>query len=196
MKLLIVTATNRKNSLTSSVSLIVQGIYRRLGEEANSGEKPNLIEEPKILDLKQIPFKDIVENPFAGAAPCALSPFLKEIAQACGLIIICPEYNGGVPGLIKHFIDHWIYPDSFVAKPVCFIGLGGKFGAFNPISHLQGIFLYRHSFVFPIRVFIQNVSEVLKEGQIEDENINRLLIKQAKNFIKFTTAVKAVDFKF
>lgn len=184
VKLLIITATNRENSLSSSVSLIVQGLYRRLGEEA------------KILDLKQIPFKDIVKSPFAGPPPPALSPFLKEIAQACGLIVVCPEYNGGIPGLIKHFIDHWIYPDSFVAKPVCLVGLGGKFGAFNPVSHLQEIFLYRHSFVFPLRVFIQNVSEVLTEGQIKDKNINQLLTTQASNFIKFVTALKTQEFNF
>ena len=184
MKLLIVTATNRKNSLSSSVSVIVQGIYRRLGEE------------PKILDLKQVPFKDIVESPFSGPPPASVQPFLKEIAQAQGLIIICPEYNGGIPGLIKHFIDHWIYPESFVAKPVCLVGLGGKFGAFHPISHLQGILLYRHSFVFPVRVFVQNVSEILKDGKITDENIYRLLTKQAGNFIKFVTALKTQAFDF
>lgn len=179
---LIVTATNRKDSMTFSVSQIVQKIYKKIGEET------------EILDLKNIPFKDLVEEPFSNPPPNSLKSYLNQIVKAEALILVCPEYNGGIPGLIKHFIDHWIYPDSFVYKPICFIGLGGKFAALTPISHLQSIFLYRHSFVFPIRVFIQNVSEVLKEGQIKDENINKLLLKQAENFTKFITALKTQSF--
>ena len=179
---LIISSTNRKNSLTLSVSQIVKKIYQKLGEPV------------EILDLRDIPFKDIVEEPYLPQAPLSLKPHLNQVAQAEAIIMVCPEYNGGPPGLIKHFIDHWIYPDSFVYKPICFIGLGGKFAAFNPVSHLQSIFLYRHSFVFPLRVFIQNVSEVLKEDQIHDENINHLLLKQAQNFIKFVSALKTQPF--
>ena len=178
---LIITSTNRQNSLSSSVSKIVQKIYQKLGEEV------------EILDLKQVPFKDIVEEPYS-EIPSSLKPYLDKVAKAEGLIFVCPEYNGGIPGLIKHFIDHWIYPDSFVYKPVCFIGLGGKFAALIPITHLQSIFLYRHSFVFPIRVFIQNISQILKEDDILDENIKDLLLKQARNFIKYVKALKTQSF--
>ena len=181
MKLIII-STNRKNSLSSSLSLVVKGIYEKLEEKT------------EILDLKDIPFKDIVENPYS-ESPYSLKPYLDKVAQAEGLILICPEYNGGIPGLIKHFIDHWIYPDSFVYKPVCLIGLGGKFGALTPITQLQNIFLYRHSFVFPIRVFIQNVSEILKKGDIQDENIKNLLLKQAKNFTNFIKALQTQTFE-
>ena len=180
---LILTATNRENSFSLLVAQAIRKIYKELGEELD------------ILDLRQIPFKDMVEEPFSGQPHSpSLKPYLSQVAQAEGLILVCPEYNGGFPGLIKHFIDHWIYPDSFVYKPVCFIGLGGKFGALTPISHLQAIFLYRHSFVFPIRVFIQNVSQVLKNGTVQDANISQLLHRQAENFIKFTAVLKKQNF--
>ena len=180
--ILIITATNRKNSLSSITAKIVQKIYK------------NLEEEVEILDLKEVPFESIIKEPFSPQAPDSLKPYLTKVSQSTAIILICPEYNGGIPGLIKHFIDHWIYPDSFVYKPICFIGLGGKFGALNPINHLQSIFLYRHSFVFPIRVFIQNVSQIIKEEKIVDDNINQLLLKQAKNFIKFVQALKSQNF--
>jgi len=179
---LIITATNRKKALSLSVSKIVQNIYQDMGEQIN------------LLDLKEVPLKNTIEDPFTKNSSEDLKPYLKKVASAEALILVCPEYNGGIPGLIKHFIDHWIYPESFVYKPICFIGLGGKFGALNPISHLQSIFIYRHSFVFPIRVFIQNVSEILKDGKIQDNNVNELLIKQARNFIKFTSALKNQSF--
>ena len=180
--ILIITATSRKNSLSSVTAKIVQKIYRGLEEKV------------EILDLKEVPFEPIIKEPYPSQVHPALKPYLNKVAQSTAIILICPEYNGGIPGLIKHFIDHWIYPDSFVYKPVCFIGLGGKFGALNPINHLQSIFLYRHSFIFPIRIFIQNVSQIIKEEKIEDDNINQLLLKQAKNFIKFVKALKSQNF--
>ena len=180
---LIITATNRKEALSLKIAFIVKKIYENLGD--NSVE---------ILDLKQVPFKDIVENPFSSKASSCLQKLLDKVVQAEALILICPEYNGGIPGLIKHFIDHWIYPESFVYKPVCFIGLGGSFGALNPILHLESIFMYRHSFVFPLRVFIQNVAQILKNEEINNEGINQLLEKQAGNFIKFIRALKTEKF--
>ena len=178
---MIIPATNRKNALTFSVSKIIKNIYSDLDHPA------------EILEFQQIPFQDFVREPYQ-PPPSSLKPYLHKVARAEALIIVCPEYNGGIPGLIKHFIDHWIHPDSFVYKPVCFIGLGGKFGAFNPISQLQSIFLYELSFVFPLRVFIQNVHKVLKDGKIQDTNINQLLLRQAENFIKFTSALKTQSF--
>ena len=180
---LIITCTNRKNSLSLELSHIVKKIYEDLGELSN-----------EILDIQEIPFQELIDTPYSTPPSPTLKKYLLKIVQAEALILVCPEYNGGIPGLIKHFIDHWIYPGSFVYKPVCFIGLGGKFGALNPILHLESIFIYRHSFVFPLRVFVQNVPQVLKNREIQDENIINLLKKQAKNFIKFTKALQTEKF--
>ena len=180
---LIITSTTRTESLSLKTAHIVKKIYSDLGDDS-----------VQICDLKKIPFQNMLEQPYQKPSDPNLKLRLEQVAKAKALIIICPEYNGGIPGLIKHFIDHWIYPDSFVYKPICLIGIGGKFGALNPISHLQSIFLYRHSFVFPIRVFIQNIQNILKEEQLLDKNIKNLLYKQAENFIKFVKALETQKF--
>ena len=181
---LIITATNRENALTFQVARIVRGLYEKLKEPC------------EILDLRDVPFSEMAEKPYTKetADSAALRPFTDKVAKAEALILICPEYNGGIPGLIKHFIDHWRHPDSFVYKPVCLIGLGGKFGALRPVEHLQNVFLYRHSFVFPVRVFIQNVSDILRDGELKDQNINDLLQKQARGFSQFVKALKTEQF--
>lgn len=179
---LILAATNRPSALTLKVAQHVQSIYQKQGESVD------------LLDLKEVPLKDIVECPYKKDPPQSIKPYLDQVAQAEALIVVCPEYNGGPPGLIKHFIDHWHYPESFVHKPVCFVGLGGKFGALRPIEQLQNIFLYRHSFVFPLRVFIQNIETLLKEGSLKDTHTNRLLEKQAQNFTSFVKALNSATF--
>ncbi|MGI9549381.1 MAG: NADPH-dependent FMN reductase [Bdellovibrionales bacterium] len=181
---LIITATTREASLSLQVAKIVQNIYKTLDEQV------------EILDLKEVPFSKIVQKAYQKESLSDIQVYLDQIAQAEALIIICPEYNGGIPGLIKHFIDHWIYPDSFVFKPVCLIGLGGRFGALRPLEHLQNIFLYRHSFVFPIRVFLQNIQNLLKNGKITEESVQKNLFDQACYFQKFVKALQTSSLNF
>ncbi|MEZ4873554.1 MAG: NAD(P)H-dependent oxidoreductase [Bdellovibrionales bacterium] len=106
-----------------------------------------------------------------------------------GLIFVVPEYNGSYPGALKYFIDHWDYPASFEHKPVCFIGLGGRFGGLRPVEHLQGVLGYRNAFMFPDRVFITNVWDIFKDSEITDDNIAQLLKVQASGFQKFVRAL-------
>ena len=181
---LIISATSREGALTLQVAHIVKRLYDELKEPCG------------ILDLRDVPFSEMAASPYtkSAAASPALKPFTDQIAGAEALILVCPEYNGGIPGLIKHFIDHWRHPESFVYKPVCLIGLGGKFGALRPVEHLQNVFLYRLSFVFPIRVFIQNVQNILQDGELKDQNINDLLRQQARNFSRFVRALKTESF--
>ena len=89
-----------------------------------------------------------------------MKPLIDRIDRAEGLYLICPEYNGSYPGVIKTFIDYWSYPKSFEKRPVCFTGLGGVFGGLRPVEHLQQIFGYRNAFIFPERVFLQNVCRI------------------------------------
>lgn len=51
-------------------------------------------------------------------------PFVDAVEHAKRLVIISPEYNGGIPGALKLFIDLLPNRDTnLVAMPVCFIGV-------------------------------------------------------------------------
>lgn len=148
-------------------------------------------EQVEIIDLKEI--KSFLHNDLHyGKISEDIKPYIDKIVSSEGLIVVCPEYNGSMPGVLKYFIDHLKFPDSFEYRPVCFVGLGGMFGALRPVEHLQQIFGYRNAYVYPERVFIMNVHKVLDaEGQIKDETMNQLLLKQAQGFQKFTQALRA-----
>ena len=178
---LIISATNRKGSLSLQVSHIVKGIYQELKEPC------------EVLDLKSVDFQSVINDPYPETLPSGLKPACDRVLDAEALVIVCPEYNGSFPGILKFFIDHWHYPGSFVHKPVCLIGLGGRFGALRPLEQLAGIFFYRNSFLFPERVFISQITEVLKKGCITDSDLLVRLKTQAENFIKFTKALKEAD---
>jgi NAD(P)H-dependent FMN reductase len=173
----IISGTDRPGSNTLKISKFIQGIYKDLGEDV------------EIMDLQELK-KHLHDDLLYGTPSDGIKPYLQKILSSDGLIVVTPEYNGSMPGILKYFIDHMKFPDSFEYRPVCFVGLGAMFGALRPVEHLQQVFGYRNAFVYPERVFLMNVfKNVDGEGNLTDEVSKNLLIKQAKGFRKFTDAL-------
>lgn len=130
---------------------------------------------------------------FRGLAAAAFKPFSDTVLSAKGLVLVTPEYNGGMPGVLKYFIDMLKFPESFEAKPVCFVGLSaGMWGALRPIEQLQQIFGYRNAHLYPQRVFLPGIHGLLNDaGEIADAEIAGRLAAQAKGFVEFVAKLKA-----
>jgi NAD(P)H-dependent FMN reductase len=176
----IIVGTNRKGSRSLDVARLVLELYKKLGTPA------------QIMELTEIGLESLTPDHYGSEAkPSKVVNGVSRINRAEGLVIICPEYNGSYPGALKYFIDQWTYPESFEHRPVCFIGLGGRFGGLRPVEHLQQVFGYRNSFIFPDRVFIQNVWSALKDGQLTDGTLQNLLESQAQGFCRFIKALRS-----
>ncbi|MDZ4084291.1 MAG: NADPH-dependent oxidoreductase, partial [Bdellovibrionales bacterium] len=69
-------------------------------------------------------------------------------------------------------------------------------GGLRPVEHLQQVFGYRNSFMFPERIFLINVfqhykkTEANPEGRLKDPLILSLMEKQAAGFRTFVDALK------
>jgi NAD(P)H-dependent FMN reductase len=113
----------------------------------------------------------------------------QRVLDASGLHVITPEYNGSFPGVLKYFIDMLKFPESFVQKPVAFVGeAAGMWGALRSVEQLQHIFGYRHAHIFPERVFISTVHDKLDEaGKLRDADIDARLQKQVTRFAHFVS---------
>jgi NAD(P)H-dependent FMN reductase len=173
----IISGTDRADSNSLKVSKYIQTLYRELGEEV------------EIIDLREIR-GELTSGPHYGKdQPAGLAKEISKVVASEGLIVVCPEYNGSMPGILKYYIDHMKFPDSFEYRPVCFVGLGGMFGGMRPVEHLQQVFGYRNAFVYPQRVFLMNVHKVMKDGVPEDALMQDLLRAQAKGFLRFTQAL-------
>ncbi len=180
----IIVGTDRVGSNSKRIADVVQKIYKDLGEEV------------ELLELQDV-MKGLVASPqYGNVTDPVLLQAVKKVDQSDGLIIVSPEYNGSMPGALKYFIDHLKYPDAFEGRPVCFIGLGGMFGGLRPVEHLQQVFGYRNSFVFPERIFIMNVWNQFKKtdtnpnGEFRDSLILGLMKNQARDFTIFVDALK------
>lgn len=170
---LIISGTNRKESYSLRVSKVVERIYKDLKEPC------------EVLSLMDVPFKETFDDPYSGTLPARFKSFAQKVEEAKRLVIVCPEYNGSFPGILKYFIDHWPYPGSFTYKPVCLIGIGaGVFGGLRALEHLQGILLYRKGCICPEKVLIGDVQNVVRDSVIKDKSLMERLQLQAKKFIE------------
>ena len=175
----ILAGTNRPNSRSLELSKVIKGFYDDL--EVSS----------EIMELEKIGLAELKPSHYAEEKPTGVAAAVEELLQADGLHVVVPEYNGSMPGALKYFIDHWKYPDSFEHRPVCFVGIGGRFGGLRPVEHLQQVFGYRNAFIYPDRVFISNVWNVLKDGHLTDETISGLIKMQSQGFCRFIQALKS-----
>lgn len=180
----LITGTNRAGSRTKQVAQHVEAIYADL-------KVPRT-----VLDLASLPLEVFAPTAYA-EKPKSFQPFAEAVLQSTGLVVITPEYNGGIPGVLKYFIDLLKFPESFCKRPVCFVGLSaGQWGALRPVEQLQQIFGYRNAFIYPERVFIPNVNAVLDNaGHLTNPEIFGRLKSQAVGFVEFVECLQGVKLR-
>lgn len=178
--IVILSGTNRPQSNTRRIAGQISEIYTQLRIEH------------RLLDLAEMP-QDIFLPTSYAEKPASFAPFSDAVLQSDGLVIVTPEYNGSVPGVLKYFIDMLPFPESFEKRPACFVGLAaGMWGALRPVEQLQAIFGYRNALIFPERVFLPGINALLDEqGRLKDAKLVERLTMQATGFADFVRRLKA-----
>lgn len=95
--------------------------------------------EAEVLDLRdyEMPFFDQMATPSSKTEPYthpAVQKWTAKIAEADAFVVIAPEYNRGIPGVLKNAID-WVYPE-WNKKAIGYVGYGTAMGA-RSIEHLR-----------------------------------------------------------
>jgi len=180
----LIVGTNRPGSNTRKVATHVEEVY--------AGLKVPL----RVLDLAQMPQEVFAASSYA-EKPKSFQPFADGVLQASGLHVVTPEYNGGIPGVLKYFIDMLKFPESFERRPVCFTGLAaGIWGALRPVEQLQAIFGYRNAYLYPERVFMPQINNLLDDdGRLNDAELLGRLKKQAEGFVGFVEKLKGIKLR-
>jgi NAD(P)H-dependent FMN reductase len=182
--LTLIVGTNRPGSNTRKVARHVEEAYAALNVPL------------KVLDLENLPPEVFSPGSYA-KKPASFDPFNQAVLQAEGLIVVTPEYNGSLPGVLKYFIDMLKFPESFEKRPVCFVGVAaGIWGALRPVEQLQMIFGYRNALLYPERVFLPGIGDLLDTGgRLTDPGILKRLRAQAEGFIDFVERLKGVTLR-
>jgi NAD(P)H-dependent FMN reductase len=177
--IVILSGTNRPGSNTRRIVRELEAAYAALGV-------PH-----EVLDLARLPLDAFLPTAYA-EKPAGFAPFAEAVLRADGLHVVTPEYNGGVPGVLKYFIDLLPFPESLEGRPVAFTGVAaGTWGALRPVEQLQAIFAYRNAHVFPERVFLPRIHELLDDaGRVKDDELRQRLHAQAAGFAAFVQKLR------
>ncbi len=94
--------------------------------------------EIEIADISDIPlYNGDVE---AEGIPASVEAFAADILGADALLIVTPEYNAGIPGVLKNALD-WasrVRPNVFDGKPTAMMGTSpGKLGTVRAQMQLR-----------------------------------------------------------
>lgn len=175
----IISGTNRPNSRSKILAKHAAKKFKACGEKV------------EILDLAELDYSRMSGAMYGSKdLPKDLQAMIDKVNKAKGLYIVCPEYNGSMPGALKYFIDFWEYPKSFEFRPVAFLGLGFRFAGVRPVEHLQQVFGYRNAFVYPERIFVPNITDRLDGEVFTDETIDALWSLQIERYCLFIRSLK------
>jgi len=142
-----------------------------------------------VFELDGIPGfnQDEERNP-----PALVVDLKQRILAADAILLVTPEYNYSVPGVLKNAID-WAsrpYGDSaWSGKPVAIMGASiGAIGTARAQYHLRQMFVFLN--MFPINqpeVMIANAAARFDaEGNLTDEAATDLIRRLLRNLVDWT----------
>jgi chromate reductase len=142
-----------------------------------------------VFELDGLPGfnQDEEQNP-----PAKVADFKRRIREADAVLIVTPEYNYSISGVLKNAID-WAsrpYGDSaWNGKPVAIMGASiGAIGTARAQYHLRQMFVFLN--MFPINqpeVMIGNASERFDaQGNLTDDTTKGLIRQLLQNLVEWT----------
>ncbi len=182
LHVLLIVGTNRRHSVSGHLTRWLAGVHEDLGHR------------PEILDLADMPPEIYSSDDYSETAnPESFGMVVRQVQNAESFVVIIPEYNGGMPGSFKHWVDRLPHRDFLLGgRPVSFVGVAaGEWGGLRPVEQAQAAFLYRKSYLFPERIYIRDSEDALDDdGVPRSEDLRARLRNQAQRFGTFARCLR------
>lgn len=170
-------------------SLRVGSYNRALLRTAQELQPPLLRIE--IRDLADIPlYNEDVER---AGAPESVARLRSVVTNADGLLIATPEYNYGVPGVLKNTVDWLSRPprgSSLNGKPTAIMGASqGMAGTARSQGQLRQSFVFTNTpAMLKPEVFVAHVRDKFDAaGQLTDDATRDFLVVFLNQFVAWMT---------
>ncbi len=150
----------------------------------------------EIFDLEGIPpFNQDLEN----EPPQKVVDFKARIRAAAAILIVTPEYNYSIPGVLKNAIDWASRPygdNAFEGKPVAMMG-----ASIGMLGTARAQYDLRRSFVF-LNMYPMNQPEVMipfaqdkidSNGRVKDEKTRQKIRELLEGLIAWTKRTKLAE---
>ncbi|MBI3531003.1 NADPH-dependent FMN reductase [Curvibacter delicatus] len=148
--------------------------------------------EISIADISQIPmYNDDVR---AAGEPAAVTALKAQVRAADAVLIVTPEYNFSIPGVLKNTLDWLSRPPEppFDGKTVAIMGASpGPVGTARVQYHMRQVMVFMNAFVVnKPEVFISNcASKFNEQGELTDETTAKFIGELLVSLQKLKTRV-------
>ena len=120
--------------------------------------------------------------------PETVTDFKNRIRNADGIIIVTPEYNYSIPGVLKNALDWASRPPTeipFIGKPCAILGTSiSQFGSVRSQLHLrQVLFALGVRLMNTPEIYVPKAKELFATGELTDERTINHLVKFWDAFI-------------
>lgn len=148
--------------------------------------------EVEILDLRDLNLplchggKDYSDYP-------DVARLQQAFAGADGMVLVTPEYHGGVSGVLKNALDLMSF-DQLDGKVAGMISILGGQANSNALNHLRTILRWVHTWVIPEQVAIGQARHAFdQEGKLLDEKLCQRLDGLAQSLYDNTCKLRGVS---
>lgn len=147
-----------------------------------------LAPEGMRVDIAAIGELPLYNGDLESAFPPEAQALKEKIEAADGILIVTPEYNRSMPGVLKNAIDWASRPwgkNSFAGRPVVTAGVSiGKIGTAVAQSHLKQVMVYLDAQVIgQPELYLGPASDLFDaEGNLAKEETKELLKKALEMF--------------
>lgn len=174
MKIAIISGSNRVVRMSHTVAEYLQTL----------AQVHPKVSDVTMLDVKHYNFPVMeerhgrLENP-----PAGLNEFQNHLLDCDALIIVTPEYNGGMAGSLKNTLDY--FRKEFERKPMAAVTVSsGSFGGINALHQLWHWMLYVGAIVSPTKLMVSQVNDAFApDGTTTDERLQRNAQKMLDDLI-------------
>jgi len=170
-----------------------KGSYNRAALRAAQQLAPDTA-RIEIFDLDGIPLFNQDEE---ANLPPRVTALKDAIRAADAILIVTPEYNYSVPGVLKNAIDWASRPygqSAWEGKPVAVMGAaGGPLGSARAQYHLRQTFVFLN--MYPVNrpeVMISSAQEKFdQQGNLTNEASRKLIRQLLENLVAWTQRLQS-----
>jgi chromate reductase len=155
-----------------------------------------LVPQGTTLEIFEIDGIPLFSQDDEKSPPAKVVEFKRKIREADAILIVTPEYNYSVPGVLKNAID-WAsrpYGDSaWAKKPVAVMGASvGALGTARAQYHLRQMFVFLDMYaVNQPEVMIAGAAQRFDaQGNLTDDMSKKLIQQLLQNLVAWTQRVE------
>lgn len=144
--------------------------------------------EIEIVDIGSFP---LYNEDLEASLPAAIADFKTKLVQADAILMVTPEYNYSISGVLKNALDWASRPygsNSFDGKPVAIMGAtSGTVGTARAQYHLRQICVFLNAYVLnKPEIMVSSVADKFKDGELVDEKTKQKVREQLVALMAWT----------